>query len=1204
MPIDFKHDYGVNAGYVQDLYEQWRQDPANVDDTWREIFEAAESQAPVAEAMGQAPNSGQSTASVKRPANQAASQPARPSATPQSAPATEGELARLKGVAGRIVSNMEASLSIPTATSVRTISAKILTENRALLNEHLMVRAYKKASYTHILAFALVKAIAEMPQVQCSYLELDGKPQRFTPSNVNLGIAIDVPSPGGRMLVVPSLKAVEKLNFKDFYGVYDDAIKRGREGKLTGEDFKGTTTTLTNPGGFGTSMSVPRLMTGQGLIIAAGSIGVPPEMAGFSRKALAGLAIGPVMTLTSTYDHRVVQGAESGLMLKRVDELLQGADGFYDEVFAAYRVPWSPAREGKDRNVDRDQEETQVAVWRMISAYRSRGHQIADLDPLGYHPDYYESLDPASYGLTIWDLDRTFHSGGIGDKPRATLREILFALRRAYCRRWTVEYMHITDRDRKMWMRSRVEETEHQFEFGREDRKHILTLLSRAENFERFLHTRYVGNKRFSLEGGDTMIAALAEILEGAAGHGVQKVVIGMAHRGRLNVLVNIMGKSYQDVFREFEAVLLPLSEEGSGDVKYHLGQSGTFLARSGQTIEVVLSANPSHLEAVDPVVCGMTRAMQDSLGDTERKKVMAVLIHGDAAFSGQGVVAETFQMSELRAHNNGGTVHLVVNNQIGFTASPRDLHSTHFCTDLAKGVEAPIMHANGDFPEAVLRSARVAVDYTQLFGGDSVIDMVCYRRWGHNEGDEPAYTQPLLYTQIAKMRTVRENYTRLSVRRGTLTEEEALQISSSVDEELRIAKEEQKAEPSRELSDEEVLDLTLDDPRDYVTSETADTGCDEARLVALIDTLNTVPDGFVTHPNLLRQLRRRETMVRGEKDLDWGCAETLAFGTLLQDGVPIRLAGQDSGRGTFSHRHAVIHDQVTDEEYVPLQDLTENNTFFEVWNSFLSEEAVLGFEYGYALSRPEAMVIWEAQFGDFANGAQVMLDQFIASGESKWKQTAGLVMLLPHGYDGQGPEHSSARPERYLGLCSAGNMTVADCTTSAQMFHLLRRQGQTETPRPLIVFTPKSLLRDKRAASPIEDFTKGRFEELILDPIVDPKAVKRILLCSGKVVNDLEAYRTENSVEDTAILRLEQLYPFPRQAVKDVIAMYGNAPVTWVQETPRNMGAWSFVLQRFFDMDIPIRYAGRPENSSPATGSHSRHLAEQAYLVSYAFGR
>ncbi len=1183
MPIDFEQDYGVNAAYVQDIYEQWMRDPASVEETWREIFALAGG----------------------KPASPSEATPAKPDgpAPAPSAPRGEGELEPLRGVAGKIVTNMEASLSIPTATSVRTISAKILSENRALLNEHLKVRAYSKASFTHILAFALVKAMSEYPSVQSSYLEVEGKGHRFTPAHVNIGIAIDVPTPKGRMLVVPSLKSVETLNFKDFYGVFDDAIQRGRQGKLTGEDFKGTTFSLTNPGGFGTSMSVPRLMVGQGVIIAAGSIGVPPEMGGLSKAALADMAIGPVMTVTSTYDHRVVQGAESGLMLKRVDELLQGTDHFYEEIFESYRVPWTPAKPSVDLGLNRDPEETQVSIWKLISAYRSRGHLIADLDPLYYRPEYFESLDPASYGLTVWDLDRTFHSGGIGDKPRATLREILTHLRRAYCRRWTVEYMHITDRNRKLWIRSRVEESEHRFEFEKDDRKGILTMISRAENFERFLHTRYVGNKRFSLEGADTMIPALSEILERAATHGVEKVVIGMAHRGRLNVLVNIMGKSYRDVFREFEAVLLPLSEEGSGDVKYHLGQKGVFVSRSGKNVEVILSANPSHLEAVDPVVCGMTRAYQDELGDTDRKKVLAVLIHGDAAFAGQGVVPETFNMSELRSFGNGGTVHLVVNNQIGFTASPMDLHSTHFCTDVAKGVEAPIMHANGDYPEAVLRSSRVAVDYCHEFGADAVIDMVCYRRWGHNEGDEPAYTQPLLYQQISKMRTVRVNYTRLSVRRGTLTEVEAAQISSDVDEEMRIALEEQRAEPKRELAKTEVLDMSVDNEADYAADVLVETGCEKDRLVQLIDTLNTVPDGFVTHPNLLRQLRRRESMVRGEKDLDWGCAEALAFGTIAQDGVSIRLSGQDVGRGTFSHRHALIRDQKSDTEHIPLQHLGEGAASFEAYNSLLSEEAVLGFEYGYALARPNTIVIWEAQFGDFANGAQVMMDQFIASGESKWKQKAGLVLLLPHGYDGQGPEHSSARPERYLGLCSGGNMTVANCTNAAQFFHLLRRHSQQKIRRPLIVFTPKSLLRDKRAASPIEDLTRGGFKELILDDTVEPGQVRRVLICSGKVHNDLNDYRNAQGLKDVAILRLEQLYPFPRRAILDALASYNNPTVTWVQETPRNMGPWSFVLQRFYDMDVPIRYAGRPENSSTATGSHSRHLAEQAHLVEMALG-
>ena len=1172
MSIDFEQEYGVNAGYVQALFESWREDPGAVETSWRRVFERfAQAPEPVADV----------------PVDE------------------DPELERLKGIAGRIAANMEASLSIPVATSVRTMSAKVLTENRSLLNEHLLVRAYGKASFTHLLAWALVRAVGEMPRVQSSFLEKDGKPHRRVPEHVGLGIAIDVPGPNGRSLVVPCIPKAETLGFRGFFEAFEDLVARGREGQLTQQDFRGTTCTLTNPGGFGTSMSVPRLMPGQGLIIAAGSIGVPPEMAGMAADRLAQLALGPVTTLTSTYDHRVVQGAESGMLLKRIDALLQGADGFYDDIFSAFRVSWTPARAGSDlrSTTERDEGEVQAKIWQLINAYRSRGHQIADLDPLGYKPHVEESLDPASYGFTVWDLDRTFLAGGVDVRSRMTLREILASLRRAYCRRWTVEYMHITDRDRKHWMRSRIEEQERQFEFDEPHRMRILDRLSRAEHFERFLATRYVGNKRFSLEGGDTLIPALAEVLDRAAHHGVDRVVIGMAHRGRLNVLANIMGKSHQDLFREFEAVLLPWSQEGAGDVKYHLGQEGTYTTPDGKSVHVRLSANPSHLEAVDPVVGGEVRALQDQRPTEERPRVLAVLIHGDAAFSGQGVVAETFNMSELRAYGVHGTVHLVVNNQIGFTAGPKDLRSTKFCTDVAKGVEAPVLHANGDFPESVLRAARVAVDYRMEFGGDAVIDMVCYRRWGHNEGDEPAYTQPVLYGRIAHHPTPRENYVGLLVRRGVIDADRGAQLTSAHEAELRRALEEQKATPLPELAPDDVMDLDFDDPADYAADQSIGTAVPVDRLVDVIDSLNALPVDFVAHPNLLRQLRRRERMVRGEQGLDWGCAEALALGTLLQDGVPIRISGQDSGRGTFSHRHAVIRDQVTEEEHVPLRALTNGATQFEVWDSLLSEEAVLGYEYGYSVARPEALVVWEAQFGDFVNGAQIQIDQFIVSGQAKWHQTSGLVMLLPHGYDGQGPEHSSARPERFLAACSAGNLIVANCTTTAQIFHLLRRHVMIGQPAPLVVFTPKALLRDKRAASEVGDLATGHFREVITEDVIEPSAVKRVLLCSGKVYYDLDAHRSEHGIQDTTILRLEQIYPFPREVLLRELAKYENPEVVWVQEEPRNMGAWTFVLQRFHDLGRPLRYAGRTESSSPATGSHRRHQAEQQRLVDLAFG-
>ncbi|MEL6905387.1 MAG: multifunctional oxoglutarate decarboxylase/oxoglutarate dehydrogenase thiamine pyrophosphate-binding subunit/dihydrolipoyllysine-residue succinyltransferase subunit, partial [Planctomycetota bacterium] len=773
MAIDFEQEYGVNAGYVQELFEDWRNDPDAVEESWRRIFERAE-------ANGGA-TFGQGVASGGAPAPAA---PATPAATPAPEPSdfdpsSDPELEALIGVAGRIAQNMEASLELPVATSVRTVSAKILGENRAIINEHMSVRAIGKASYTHIFAYALARALGENPRVHSSYVEAGGKRYRRVPTHVNLGIAIDVPGPKGRMLVVPSVKAAETLTFAEFYDAFQDLVERGREGKLKTDDFAGTTCSLTNPGGFGTVMSVPRLMPGQGIIVATGSIGVPPELAGLSAAALAESAIGPVMTMTSTYDHRVIQGAESGLLLKRVDELLSGEGGFYDDIFSALRIPWQPARAGRDMRPPGgiDEAEMQAKVWQLIQAYRTRGGQLADLDPLGYRPELLDSLDPGFYGLTVWDLDRTFLCGGMNGRDSATLREILRTLRRAYCRRWTSEAGHITDRERKLWLRSRVENDDHYEEFDNDTRRAILERLNRAENFERFLANTYVGNKRFSLEGGDSMIPALAEIISRAAESGVEKVVIGMAHRGRLNVLANIMGKSYEQVFAEFEGGLLPIATEGSGDVKYHLGQKGVFKTLDGAEIEVELSANPSHLEAVDPVVCGMARAEQDAMGDRGRRKVLAVLIHGDAAFSGQGVVTETLNMSELRAYSNGGTVHLIVNNQIGFTAGPRDLRSTHYCSDAAKAIEAPIMHANGDFPESVLRACRLAVDYQREFGADAVVDMVCYRRWGHNEGDEPAYTQPTLYSSIAEHPTVRETYSDLLIRRGALTREQTEEI-------------------------------------------------------------------------------------------------------------------------------------------------------------------------------------------------------------------------------------------------------------------------------------------------------------------------------------------------------------------------------------------------------------------------------------------
>ncbi len=1189
MPFDFERDYGVNAAYVQGLYEEWKQDATRVDESWRKLFERADERS-------------ERSAARQEAAASTATATEAPPRVPERVEAEEAPsgLEPLTGVASRIAANMAESLEIPTATSVRTLPAKALVENRAILNEHLEVRALGKASFTHLIAYALARALGEFPNLRTAFVEQNGKPFKRTDAHVNLGIAIDIDSAKGRMLVVPSIKAAETLDFATFRATYEDLVARARTGKLTTSDYQGTNVTLTNPGGFGTEMSVPRLMKGQGLIVATGAIGVPPHLALASPAALAQAAVGPVVNVTSTYDHRVIQGAESGLFLKRLEELLTGAGGLFEEIFRALRVPWKPwTLAADDGDLRRDTAQKKPKVWELINAYRVRGCRIADLDPLEYRPDLLDSLDPSTYGFTLWDLDRTFPAAMLG-KSELTLREILSVLRRAYCRRWSVEYMHIADRARKWWIREQVEDPAKEHAFDHASRLELLERLYRAETFERFLHAQYVGNKRFSLEGADTLIPALAELIERAAERGVEQVRIGMSHRGRLNVLANILCKSFEWIFQEYEGTQLPLSSEGSGDVKYHLGQKGVYTTRTGKTVEVLLSPNPSHLEAVDPVVCGMTRAAQDELRDRERKRVLAVLIHGDAAFSGQGVVAETLNMSQLRAYRNGGTLHIVVNNQIGFTAGPKDLRSTYYCTDVAKSIQAPILHANGDYPESVLRAVRLAVDYQREFAEDAVVDMVCYRRWGHNEGDEPAYTQPVLYARIRKHATVVQNYVELLRRRGALKEEELAEIQARFERELSEARQRNADEPPLEPPLEKLIDMDDDDPGDYAEQPSPATGVAREKLVELVDRLNKMPEGHVVHPNLLRQLRRREQMVRGENGLDWGCAEALAFATLVAEGVPIRLAGQDSGRGTFSQRHAVIRDQVTEKDHVPLASVAAPSASFEAWDSLLSEEAALAFEYGYSLARPRALVLWEAQFGDFVNGAQIPIDQFVFAGEAKWREKGGVVLLLPHGYDGQGPEHSSARIERFLSLCANGNATVANCTTTAQYFHLLRRQGLAATKRPLVVFTPKSLLRDAQSASPVEDLARGGFQEVLADP-KRPSRPRRIVFSSGKVHYDLAAYRATHEGVEAELVRLEQLYPFPRAALQAVVARASEAELVWCQEEPKNMGPWPFLLQRFADLGWKVRYAGRPQSSSPATGSYRRHGAEQEHLVKRA---
>ncbi|GIU86785.1 MAG: hypothetical protein KatS3mg009_1300 [Acidimicrobiia bacterium] len=918
----------------------------------------------------------------------------------------------LRGAAARIVANMEASLAVPTATSVRTVPAKLLEVNRQILNNHLARTRGGKVSFTHLIGYAVVRALEAVPNMNSSYGEVDGTPSVVRHRHVNLGIAIDLQRPdGSRTLLVPNVKEADRLDFAAFHAAYEELIRKARTNALAVDDFAGTTVSITNPGTIGTVHSVPRLMPGQGVIVGVGAITFPIEYEGADPQTLAELGVSKTVTLTSTYDHRVIQGAESGEFLARVHDLLLGADGFYDDIFHSFGVPYEPARWSRDhRPAEGSVEavEKALAVKGLINMYRVRGHLIANLDPLGLkEPRTHPELDPVTWGLTIWDLDREFPTGGLAGKRTMKLRDILGVLRDAYSRTIGIEYMHIQEPDEKAWIQQHVEGVHVELTPG--EKRSVLAALNAAEAFERFLHTKYLGQKRFSLEGAETLIPMLRTLLDAAADAGTEEVVMGMAHRGRLNVLANVVGKSYAQIFREFEGELDPNVPQGSGDVKYHLGATGTWTSASGATVKLTLAANPSHLEAVDPVVEGMARAKQDRLGDESRDRVLPVLVHGDAAFAGQGVVAETLNMSELPGYDVGGTVHVVVNNQVGFTTPPGSARSSVYATDVAKAVQAPIFHVNGDDPEAAVRVIRLAHEFRRTFKKDVVVDMVCYRRYGHNEGDEPAFTQPRMYEVIGRRRSVRKLYTESLVNRGDLDLAEA----EAALEDFRARLEQAFSETQH---DHPVP--AWHDHEEHAAQPSVATGVPRQRLAEVVDALVTFPPGFAVHPKLDRILQARRDQFEHDQ-VDWALAEALAFGSLLQEGTPVRLAGQDTRRGTFSQRHATLVDHVTEAEYTPLAHLRGAKAPFMVYDSSLSEFAALGFEYGYSVADRDALVAWEAQFGDFVNGAQVVIDQFVVSAQDKWGQRSGLVLLLPHGFEGQGPEHSSARIERFLVLAA-----------------------------------------------------------------------------------------------------------------------------------------------------------------------------------------
>jgi multifunctional 2-oxoglutarate metabolism enzyme len=1204
----------LNAWLVEELYEQYQEDPESLSSGWQEFFADYRPASSAGADTSTADRRGAGTQRADGSTNGAGGA-ARPRAVGTVPEGVEPQ--PLRGVGARIVENMETSLGVPTATSVRDVPAKLLEVNRGFINNYLRRQRGGKVSFTHLIAFAMVKAVQDVPAMRTVYTETEqGKPATMRTERFGLGLAVDVENDdGSRSLLVPVIQDATSLSFEAFLRAYEEIIRKIRTRKLDPAMFSGATITLTNPGTIGTVHSIPRLMAGQAAILGVGAIGYPSAYQAADPRTLAKLGVSKVITLTSTYDHRVIQGAESGMYLQRVHQLLLGEDGFYDEVFASLGLPYEPARWSTDRT-DLDDETDlltkQMKVGQLANMYRVRGHLIADLDPLRQsRVALHRELDPTYYGLSIWDLDREFVTDVGGSDRRTQLSETLGVLRDAYCRTIGIEYGHVLDPEQKQWIRARVEGAEE--ELSAEDQLWILSRLNAAEAFESFLHTKYVGQKRFGLEGGESLIPLLDAICEAAADSDrVTDIVMGMAHRGRLNVLSNIVGKSHRQIFGEFEGHIDPDTVQGSGDVKYHLGTRGTYRSRADNEVELHLPPNPSHLEAVNPVVEGIARALQDTaaVSDEEGERphpALPVLMHGDSAFAGQGVVVETLNLSQLRGYRTGGTIHVVINNQVGFTTSPEASRSSFYATDVAKTVQAPILHVNGDDPEAVVRVARLAFAYRETFHRDIVIDLICYRRHGHNEADDPSFTQPRMYDLIDGHRSVRKLYTESLVRRGDISLEQAEEALEDFEGRLQQAFEETKQaappEPPRAVP-----------PEERGVRAAVDTGVDRGHLDRIAAVQFEVPDGFHRHPKLDRIFSKARERYDAEQ-IDWALGETLAFGSLLLEGVDVRLAGQDSRRGTFSQRHAVQVDYHSGQEYLPLANLAADQGRWFVYDSLLSEYAALGFEYGYAVQRPQALTCWEAQFGDFVNGAQIVIDQFIVAAEDKWGETSGLVLLLPHGYEGQGPEHSSARIERFLVLAAEDNIQVVNATTSAQYFHVLRRQIHRKVRKPLVVFTPKSLLRSPDATSPLSDFTDGRFHEVIDDPAAVDGGLARdevstVLLACGKVAYDLLRERDQREAP-AAVVRVEQLYPFPGEQLAELLAAYPAASdICWVQEEPENMGAWGFVDGRLWNLleslgdGRRLRRATRVPSASPAAGQYVVHEQEHEQLMADAFGR
>jgi multifunctional 2-oxoglutarate metabolism enzyme len=1224
--------FGPNEWLVEEMYEQFLADPSSVDPAWHDFFadykptQRAVSQsaaatkarsatetaaATAAAAKTQQPPADAGNGQVNATATKPASPPPQPPAPAPPKPATtlapapvkivEGDQVKpMRGAGAVIAKNMDLSLTIPTATSVRAVPAKLLADNRIVINNHLRRTRGGKVSFTHVIGYAVLRALDAFPNMNRHYAVVDGRPTLVTPEHVNLGLAIDLPGKDGtRNLVVASIKGCEGMTFTQFWQAYEDIIRKARNNALTTDDFTGTTISLTNPGTIGTNHSVPRFTPGQGAIVGVGAMDFPAQYQGTSERTLVDLAVSKIITLTSTYDHRIIQGAESGEFLRRIHQLLLGEDGFYDNIFTSLRIPYEPVRWVED--IPEGAIDKTTRVIGLIDAYRTRGHLMADTDPLNYRQRKHEDLDILSHGLTLWDLDREFPVGGFAGKDRLKLRDVLGVLRDSYCRTVGVEYTYILDPAERRWIQDRVE-VRHE-KPPQAVQKYILSKLNAAEAFETFLQTKYVGQKRFSLEGGESVIPLLDTILDKAAEYELDEVVIGMPHRGRLNVLANIVGKPISQIFQEFEGNLDPGQAHGSGDVKYHLGAEGKYFRMFGDgETKVTLTANPSHLETVDPVLEGIVRAKQDLLdkGGTGFS-VLPVALHGDAAFAGQGVVAETLNLALLRGYRTGGTVHVIVNNQVGFTTAPEASRSSQYATDVAKMIQAPVFHVNGDDPEACYWVAALAMDYRQMFNKDVVIDMVCYRRRGHNEGDDPSMTQPAMYDIIDTKRSVRKTYTEALIGRADISVDEAEKALRDFSSQL-----EHVFNEVRELEKHPVAPSPSVEAEQQIPAKVP-TAISRATIEAIADAHVNLPEGFNPHPRVKPVLERRAKMAR-EGSIDWAFAELIAFGSLNLEGRMVRLAGQDSRRGTFVQRHAVIIDRNSGREYVPLQNLGPEQGRFLAYDSALSEYAALGFEYGYSVANPDALVLWEAQFGDFVNGAQSVIDEYISSSEAKWGQLSDVAMLLPHGHEGQGPDHTSGRIERWLQLCAEGSMTVSVPSTPANYFHLLRRHALDGVQRPLVVFTPKSMLRNKAAVSGVEEFTgESRFLSVIDDPsVTDPSAVRKVLFVSGKLYYELAAEKEKLGATDTALVRIEQLYPVPTKRLQAVFDRYpGASDYRFVQEEPANQGAWPFYglnLPELFPEMPRLTRVSRRMMSAPSAGSSKVHEIEQRQIIDKAF--